>query len=516
MTTRRAALLTGLSAALAVFVFLKNAWVTEDAYIIFRSVEQLFAGHGPVWNPHERVQTFTSPLWFWMLAGVRLFTSDLYLGATALSLVLFLGTLVVLFQTLRNPWSFAAAVAFLVASTGFFDFTSSGLENGLAYFLLALFLKNFLSLSEGGDGASKGRAFRLLALAGLLVCVRHDLGLVIFPASLYVVKAHARLASRRAWLSAIGLALLPLLAWSAFSLLYYGFPFPNTAYAKLNTGIPRAALLLQGLECLCSSFANDSLTLPTILCAALLAFERGAKVGPRFLVCGIVLNLAYFMGAGGDFMQGRFLSYDYLIAVTVILRGLAEPTWRVDPRLLAGAVLLFGLVYRHTPLNSPLDYENPTIVGGVADERGFYFKALSLAAYVRQRRDGAPFPRNDWADEGRALAGRPGLVSVREQIGLYGYFGGLDRKIVDPLALSDPFLARLPVTGWWRVGHYRRALPEGYEESVRTGRARLADPQLNEYYRRLTRVTQSPELFSAARLRDIWRLNVGRGSVPSR
>ena len=34
--------------------------------------------------------------------------------------------------------------------------------------------------------------------------------------------------------------MLPLLAWELFSLLFYGFPFPNTYYAKLNTGIPKA------------------------------------------------------------------------------------------------------------------------------------------------------------------------------------------------------------------------------------------------------------------------------------
>ena len=35
-------------------VFFKNAWVADDAYIAFRSVEQLFAGHGPRWNMDER------------------------------------------------------------------------------------------------------------------------------------------------------------------------------------------------------------------------------------------------------------------------------------------------------------------------------------------------------------------------------------------------------------------------------------------------------------------------------
>ena len=44
--------------ALIIWFFIRNACVTEDAYIIFRSVEQLFAGNGA--EPNERVQAFTS------------------------------------------------------------------------------------------------------------------------------------------------------------------------------------------------------------------------------------------------------------------------------------------------------------------------------------------------------------------------------------------------------------------------------------------------------------------------
>ena len=61
---RRSIILAVVAYTVAIGIFVKNAWVAEDAYIVFRSVEQLFAGNGPVWNPHERVQAFTSPLWF--------------------------------------------------------------------------------------------------------------------------------------------------------------------------------------------------------------------------------------------------------------------------------------------------------------------------------------------------------------------------------------------------------------------------------------------------------------------
>jgi arabinofuranosyltransferase len=41
--------------------------------------------------------------------------------------------------------------------------------------------------------------------------------------------------SARARAAALGL--VPAAAWTLFALAYFGFPFPNTAYAKLATGI---------------------------------------------------------------------------------------------------------------------------------------------------------------------------------------------------------------------------------------------------------------------------------------
>ena len=105
---------------IAVGVFLKNAWVAEDAYILFRSIEQLFAGNGPIWNPHERVQVYTSPLWYWVVALSRLFYSDLYLNVIIVSLVLWVCTLVALRAIFKNDLVLLGAVLLLVASTAFF------------------------------------------------------------------------------------------------------------------------------------------------------------------------------------------------------------------------------------------------------------------------------------------------------------------------------------------------------------------------------------------------------------
>jgi hypothetical protein len=63
-------LFIALGYALAIFVFVKNMWMSDDAYIMFRTIEQIFAGNGAVWNLGERVQVYTSVLWFWIIVFI--------------------------------------------------------------------------------------------------------------------------------------------------------------------------------------------------------------------------------------------------------------------------------------------------------------------------------------------------------------------------------------------------------------------------------------------------------------
>jgi hypothetical protein len=44
-----------------------HRWVDEGAFINFRILDQIFSGHGPVFNAGERVEAATSPLWLGVL-----------------------------------------------------------------------------------------------------------------------------------------------------------------------------------------------------------------------------------------------------------------------------------------------------------------------------------------------------------------------------------------------------------------------------------------------------------------
>ncbi|HET9471381.1 MAG TPA: hypothetical protein VFO24_09780, partial [Usitatibacter sp.] len=48
-----------------------HRWMDEDAFINFRIVDQIFAGHGPVFNAGERIEASTSALWLFVLVVGR-------------------------------------------------------------------------------------------------------------------------------------------------------------------------------------------------------------------------------------------------------------------------------------------------------------------------------------------------------------------------------------------------------------------------------------------------------------
>src|SRR5262245_36290919 len=54
----------------------KQAWVTDDALITFRYVDNLVSGRGLVFNAGERVESFSSPLFVLLLAPLRALKAD--------------------------------------------------------------------------------------------------------------------------------------------------------------------------------------------------------------------------------------------------------------------------------------------------------------------------------------------------------------------------------------------------------------------------------------------------------
>jgi len=58
--------------------YLFSAWVADDAYITFSTIENFHNGYGLRWNITERVQSYTHPLWMINLLIGKYIINDLY------------------------------------------------------------------------------------------------------------------------------------------------------------------------------------------------------------------------------------------------------------------------------------------------------------------------------------------------------------------------------------------------------------------------------------------------------
>lgn len=476
-------------------VLVRTAWLSDDALITLRSVLNATHGFGLTFNIDERVQSFTHPLWALALTGAYLLVGNIYIATFALSIVVSLLVFrLVIARTASAPQAWLAVVVLLL-SRAFVDFSTSGLENPLSNLLLVLFIGTALAPEPAPDG--RRRSTTLWLLAGLLYLCRPDH--VVMTAPVLALAAWRDRQPHRVVRAALpGLA--PAIAWTLFATVYYGFPLPNTAYAKLGHGVSAIEILQQGVLYLIDSLDRDPITLTATGLGIGAALAGGCGMR-RALAVGALLYLGWVVSVGGDFMAGRFLVLPLVCAV--VLLG-SMPVGEPRRWVAATAVLgLAGLSSMQVPLlsDSRFDASNAK-PNGIVDERGIYFQTQSLVRAERLSFAEPDWPHADDPRPARRVAVRCGLL------GAGGMESGPWVHLIDECALADPLLARLPsvFNTAWRIGHFRRMLPDGYVESVETGTNRLRDPRLAAYYEQLRTITRGP-LLSMSRLAAIWRMN---------
>ena len=136
----------------------------------------------------------------------------------------------------------------------------------------------------------KGGLFWLTIISSLLALNRLDTLLFVIPA--LGLSFFRELKDWRRNTGLLLLGLLPFFMWELFSMIYYGFPFPNTAYAKLNTGIGERLLLFQGLDYFVNSMGLDPLTLFVVALAGVsVVMERDQNI--VVVYSGVLLYLLY-------------------------------------------------------------------------------------------------------------------------------------------------------------------------------------------------------------------------------
>ncbi len=497
----------GLLAIVLVAVLIRTAWLSDDAYITLRTVDNFVHGRGLTWNAGVRTQAYTHPLWMFLLSAVYFVTREAYYSTIFLGIVLSLLTL--LLFVLRIAATRAAALfgaAALVLSSSYVTYSTSGLENSLTNLLLVL----FFAISWSWPSGLK-KLLVLSLVCSLTLLNRQDMLLLLAPAYALALLEHRSVlqAERLKALGLVALGFAPLIAWEAFSLFYYGFAFPNTYYAKLATGVAQGELTLHGLNYLLQSARFDPVAVVIIVGALVLAaWKRTAR--NLALALGILLYLGYVVWIGGDFMSGRFVAAPFMVALILLCSSdLFSSGRRVAIPLAVIALLGVLSPYATLRIEQPAACAAQDIeTWGVGDERSCYYAGTGLLS----QDPATPYrPSHGLAATGIALRSDPQPVAIQGAIGMVGYHLGPDTYVVDLNGLAEPLLARLPIPPDkpWRIGHFERLIPGGYLETLAAGQNLICHPGLAEYYEKLALITRG-RLLEPARLRAIWQINSGQ------
>ena len=123
------------------FILVYTAWVSDDAYLTIRSVDNFVNGYGLRWNIRERVQIYTHPLWMFALSFTYYFLRNPILTFYVQTIVFSIITIYLFgVNFTRTPIKVILAFGALLLSKSFIDFSTAGLENPLTHLLMVLYL----------------------------------------------------------------------------------------------------------------------------------------------------------------------------------------------------------------------------------------------------------------------------------------------------------------------------------------------------------------------------------------
>lgn len=479
-------------------LIIRTGWICDDAYITFRTIDNFINGYGLRWNIAERVQTYTHPLWLFILSLFYFLIKDLFFTVYFVSIILSILTFIILYKISKSY--FNTILIFLAAlfSKPFIEYTTSGLENPLLYLCFVSFFFFYIK-----DKFTSNNLFILTFIASLAVTTRQDNILFYIPPLIYYLYKTGYKNSMKPVL----LGILPFLLWEIFSLIYYGFPFPNTYYAKTHHSISLKTLLFSTGVYFLDILIRSPLTLIITIITILLSFLIKKEKRYIYLSIGIIIYLLYISLIGCDFMSGRFFTMPFLISICILSQ---YKIFKENKKIWLFSIvfIVFWGIYARS--SQPLFYNGSMSFifpykGIVADEITYYYEYSSLYRKIKY----GELPENKWSKEGRELRQKnEKFVHTNYGIGILGYNAGPSVYIFDKMALADPLLSKLPAYKHSRIGHFKRIIPDGYLQTLNQKKNLIVDKNLAEFYDKLTLIIRGP-VFSKQRFIEIIKMNLG-------
>ena len=449
-------------------------WISDDGLIVLRTVRNLEAGNGPVFNMGERVEANTSTLWQYLIFLVRWVTHAnlegiaIYLGLILAVVAMVVGTGAS--ASIRSGAVLPAGALVYLALPPARDFFTSGLEWGLCIFYLAVLWSLLLRWSRPARHSnSNSDAYWLAFWAGLSWLVRPELALYGGLVGIILLVSH------RSW-KVIAVAVPLPLAYEVFRMGYYGLLTPHTAVAKSAAGAEWG----KGFTYLADFVGPYWLFLPLIVLAVAGLWKANLRpTAVRSTATAIYLfegtaliHTLYVLRVGGDFMHGRML----LLPIFAALLPIFVVSVRVWIASVFCAVWALVIVLRGHPVDRSI-YEGEI---SIVDERDFWTNATQRENPPRRAEEflGTKFMEDyqegiDELEAGDAMTFRyikgedrfswtaapadpsrtdPPTVYLLN-LGLSSMNAPLDIRVLDDIGLSNPLAARQPRIVGGRIGH---------------------------------------------------------------
>jgi hypothetical protein len=311
----------------------------DDDFIVYRYARNWVEGHGIVFNPGERVEGYSAPLWMMLMALV------IKLGGSPVgsSLLLSIASTGVAAFALASAWrrrfpdSRGYAPALLLAAMPAFAWHGVvGLGTTLLAALLSLWLASYERAAASGRVPVAASLF--LALACL---VRQECVVFAVPFTWIEWRRRRSPVLLLPWIALVG--------WTAFRLGYYGRLLPMPFYTKR---LPLDVDLSYGLRYLGRSTLECGVALLWLLAPLALRARGGPREPLRVFLYGGLAHLVYVVWVGGDFMPfARF--FLPALPVGLYLASIGVRSVLVSPRARVSACVGLLIALQWTWLERP-------------------------------------------------------------------------------------------------------------------------------------------------------------------
>lgn len=423
----------------------------DDAMIAMRYADNLVAGRGLVWNPGERVEGFSSPLWVFVLAAaIAVLGRDLGVaGIQVFGLLLAILDLVLVASVTRRilgdrPGRDVGTLMAVLFTTTFypvFYWSIMGMETGLVVTLILF--ATWLSLGPQ-QGARKSL---VIAAVYALVCLtRPEAVLLVVVCGVFALLRRARAGTLSWRLLGLQAAVVvgPIAVYQVFRRLYFGQWYANSYLLKLG-GLGLMRRLQDGWRFSRSLLAWSGWLAGAVTLVLVWNWLRPSPTEKsdfgtshldrlwEFLIAFLVM-VAYQVVVGGDAwpILERFPAPAVVLLIIAFVVVVLQVTWRVF-RNPSGGMIVLGLA-----LLGILRFSLGLHRGDVFTLTPLYsdFAAANINAGLLVRE------------------------LTREDATVSSFFAGVvpyysQRKAIDPLGRVDPYIAALPAhqdAEWGRQG----------------------------------------------------------------